>query len=586
MTHQPSGRVLVLGDNDLASLAIVRSLGRAGLDVHLVLTETKPITRHSRYVRQTYDLGNPVSEGPQFIENLLQAVMGQKFDLVIPVADKTLLPLFAERDRFREFTRLAIPNETGYEVAFHKDKTIELARELGVPVPDTHLLTAPHEMERLSGDTEFPLVLKPQFSTSLTSTRRNEVKIVGSADELHQKLPEMLTRSPVLVQSFCPGQGAGVSILADRGEVFAAFQHQRVHEPPRGGAGAYRQSVPLRDDLLQAVRKMCEQMEWTGPAMFEFKIDPRTNEAVLMEINGRFWGSLALAVGAGVDFPRLLYDFLVLDKKTPTFTYKSPYYMRHTLRDIWWFWANLRTPSGNPELLKVPWSRVCGELGHIVTLREGYDVESITDPLPAVYGWSGFVKDITGTLWSKLGRRSHARQAQRLVLRTRQNDPEIVRRIAAADSVLFICFGNINRSAVAAIRFRELLQTAPHPVAVTSAGFYPEENRPTSPLSSEVARELGIDLSEHRSRTVTAEMLDQHDLIVAMDSSHLESLQKNWPDAVPRTILLSAFDDSEQDVDIPDPHGKSRETFHKTYARIVRCVDRLAQSVASTKPNA
>ena len=233
MTVKPSGRVFVLGDNDLAGLAIVRSLGRSGLDVDLAVTQSKSITRHSRYVRRIHDLGDPLMGQQQFLSGLLEIVKHEQFDLVIPTSDKTLVPLLSKREEIGVHARLALPDEMGYQIAFHKNKTMDLARELGIPVPETQLLSVADDIDHLRGCEHFPIVLKPQFSTAVGTTRRNEVRIVESNEDLRQRLPEMLARSPVLVQSFCPGIGVGLSVLADQGELVAAFQHERVHEPVR-----------------------------------------------------------------------------------------------------------------------------------------------------------------------------------------------------------------------------------------------------------------------------------------------------------------------------------------------------------------
>ena len=89
----PSGRVLVLGDNDLAALACVRSLGRAGLEVELAVWGSRRIARASRYVRQIHDLGDPLSDPSRFATRLLDTLSRRAFDLVIPISDASLVPL-------------------------------------------------------------------------------------------------------------------------------------------------------------------------------------------------------------------------------------------------------------------------------------------------------------------------------------------------------------------------------------------------------------------------------------------------------------------------------------------------------------
>ena len=345
----PTGNVLVLGDNDRAGLTTVRSLGRAGLQVHLVAFEPRSVTPRSRYVHRTYHLGHPLNEPDHFADRVVELVRRRRFDLAVPTSDKALLPLMPRRLDLEIYTRFAAPDQTGLEATYFKHITVAIARRLGIPVPQTQVLSGPDDLQKLR-PRNFPLVLKPTCSIALGVSGKNEVRLVRSQEELVERLPRMLARCPVLVQEFCRGHGVGLNVLADRGEVIAAFQHRRVHEPLDGGASSYRVSVPLSPELLDYARRFSRELTWTGPAMLEFKEDPITGAAVLMEVNGRLWGSLALAVQTGVDFPRLLYDLLVSGKATRVFDYRVPFFVRHTTADADWLMTNLRSPVGRQAL--------------------------------------------------------------------------------------------------------------------------------------------------------------------------------------------------------------------------------------------
>lgn len=573
---------MVLGDNDLASLAIVRSLGRANLEVHLAAFERAPITRHSRYVRQLYDFGHPLRQASVFIEKLLQLLALVRFDLVIPTSDKTLVPLMPKSSEINALSRFVAPDEKGFYITNRKDETFSLARRIGVPIPHTISLFHNEELRHCSLPRRFPVVLKPMSSVVANSQQRNEVRIVRSVEELHQRLPEMLERSPLLIQEFCYGSGVGLNVLADRGLVFAAFQHQRVHEPSHGGVSSYRKSCPLDPNLLVAAKKICREIQWTGPAMFEFKVDQQTGKAVLMEINGRFWGSLALPIQAGMDFPLYVYNQFVLGDIKQRFTYKVPFYVRHTVRDLKWFAGNLRTPSGRRDLNKVSIHDLVKEVGNIIRLREGYDLESFSDPLPALVAWSWLGKTLLLKTADAMARAWYQLKAGRLARRVRKHEVELCSRIQQARSILFVCYGNINRSAVAAKCFTMLLQEHRRTCKVGSAGFYERSGRRTSQISFEAAQSLGIDLTDHRSAVVTPCMLDEYDLVVVMDMSHFVSLRKVHPKYGGLVIPLAVFDDDDSRLDISDPHGKDKDTFVRTYSQIKNCVDRLWDIWGST----
>src|SRR5215813_4831516 len=96
-----TNRVLVLGDNDLACLEIARSLGRSGLEVHLVSWYPNAITRCSLYVNKVYDCGHPEREPDDFVHNILRLIESTKFDLVILALDAALVPLLEVADTLR-----------------------------------------------------------------------------------------------------------------------------------------------------------------------------------------------------------------------------------------------------------------------------------------------------------------------------------------------------------------------------------------------------------------------------------------------------------------------------------------------------
>lgn len=569
-----SGRVLVIGDNDRAGLTAVRSLGRAGLQVHLVAFEAGSVTRRSRYVYRTYQLGQPLADPEGFADRVVDLVRRHSFDLAVPTSDKALLPLMPRRLELAGHTRLAAPDQTGFEATHFKHITVAIARRLGIAVPQTQVLRGPNDLGRLQ-PVQFPVVLKPTCSIQLGVPGKNEVCVVRSADELLRRLPPMLARCPVLVQEYCRGHGVGLNVLADRGKVIAAFQHRRVHEPIDGGASSYRVSMSLSSELLSAAGRFCRELAWTGPAMLEFKQDLATGQTVLMEVNGRLWGSLALAVQAGVDFPRLLYELLVQERAQPTFEYRVPFYVRHSTADADWLATTLRYGNAShehslPTFIRSIALPLFGEVANILHRREGYDLETWDDPLPAAIAWLELARDKLGKIRRKMQEWWCAKQAARQA-RDRQG---LDRALASARSVLFVCHGNVNRSAFAEKKLRALLGN--RQLRIASAGFLPRAGRPSGSVSRVEAQRLGVDLGAHRSTVLTRRLLRQFDLIFYMEPAHLRALREIDRQAAVKCYPLSALDDSKCPLVIPDPDGQGSEVFAAVYGRIGSCVTALA----------
>jgi predicted ATP-grasp superfamily ATP-dependent carboligase len=187
-----------------------------------------------------------------------------------------------------------------------KAQTMKLALELNIPHPKTYYISKIEELVELTGRIEYPVVVKPRLSCGSWG-----VTCVEKREELHNKYLTVHNKYPYpIIQEFIPrgGDAYGVSLLFNRdSQVRAIFAHRRLREfPVSGGPSTLRESVH-RPDLVEVACKLLKALDWYGLAMVEFKEDPRDGQCKVLEINPRFWGSLALAVVAGVDFPYLLY---------------------------------------------------------------------------------------------------------------------------------------------------------------------------------------------------------------------------------------------------------------------------------------
>ena len=85
------------------------------------------------------------------------------------------------------------------------------------------------------------------------------------------------------------------------------------------------------------------------------------------KINGRFWGSLPLAIASGVDFPRYLYEMLVHNDFSTRPEGKVSVYCRNLKRDLYWNIDNLKERRGtSPSPDSVPLTQVVRETGPAV----------------------------------------------------------------------------------------------------------------------------------------------------------------------------------------------------------------------------
>lgn len=152
-------------------------------------------------------------------------------------------------------------------------------------------------------------------------------------------------------------------------------------------------------------------------------------------------------------------------------------------------------------------------------------------------------------------------------------------------SILILCLGNICRSPYAERRLRRELTEAGLPsVDVGSAGFI-RPGRPSPELARRVAAGRGVDLEDHQSRVLDAEVPRAVDLVLVMSRDQGRRFRRLAGSAAPRTIVLGDFDpEPSARRGIPDPFDCPEEVFDAVYERIDRCCRCLAGALAAAVP--
>jgi predicted ATP-grasp superfamily ATP-dependent carboligase len=301
-------RVVVTDGNNRAALAVTRSLGRLGHHVVVGERRSPALAQTSRFCAARFTYPDPVSQPDAFADRLLGAVREHRADALIPMADVTTFSVLRRRAEFEAVCALPLAPTAAIDRAADKAATLETARELGLPVPRTARADGPGTLPAL--DFPYPVVVKPHRSRVLTPAgwKSTSVSYAADADALARELARRAAHEfPLLIQERIVGPGVGVFACYDRGRPAALFSHRRLRErPPWGGVSVLSESAPLDPQAAASATALLDALGWHGVAMVEFKRDERDGAPRLMEINGRFWGSLQLAVDAGVDFPAML----------------------------------------------------------------------------------------------------------------------------------------------------------------------------------------------------------------------------------------------------------------------------------------
>jgi len=384
------GPVLVTDGDERAALAVVRSLGKAGYAVHVCSTRGRSLAGASRYCVSEERVPDPLRAPGDFVDAVEQYARRVRARVLLPISEASVLAVLGERVRFAGIC-IPFPEEAAFHGVCDKPRVLEAARAVGIAVPEQRVLAAAADVDALDLDAlRYPVVVKPGRSVAGDGSGRQKTAVSFARDEgeLRTQLERLPAAAfPVLLQQRIVGPGVGIFLLLWDGRTDAVFSHRRIREkPPSGGVSVYRESIPADPALVRVSTALLEKFGWQGVAMVEYKLDGSSGEPYLMEVNGRFWGSLQLAIDAGVDFPVRLVR-LALGEPLPP----QPAY-RVGIRSRWWWGdvdhliAILRQPRDGvalPPDQPPKWKSV---LDVLVPWRPGdrNEVFRWSDPMPAV----------------------------------------------------------------------------------------------------------------------------------------------------------------------------------------------------------
>jgi predicted ATP-grasp superfamily ATP-dependent carboligase len=371
------GKVLVTDARALSSLAIARSLGAAGVDVHVCDDFRATLSSFSTHVSAA-KTHPPIGDDPtDFVEWLVELCERERYDLVIPVRDETLAALSEHRSELIGVTDLFMAENSVIERLMDKGECMKLAEEVGVPIPETYYPADDAAgleagLETIRERATFPVLIKPRIA----SGARGIARVEGPA-QLASKYEAVAREHPdPIVQEYVDHSGGHYSIgtLFDRSsEPVATHVYKETKQyPTSGGPAVNAVSVP-KDPWVDELLDLLRAVDWQGPAHMDVLYDPADETYKLLEVNPRFWMSLTLSIRSGVDVPALLFDLAQGRTPEPVCEYAVGTRYRWVFpNEILWALNNGNKKRALRQLLRPSRNGVC------------YGVVSREDPTPLV----------------------------------------------------------------------------------------------------------------------------------------------------------------------------------------------------------
>ncbi len=312
-----------------ASVESVWSLQSTGMHVSLLARRGRPSTaRHIRGVDVIEVTPPEVSVATLQDEIRSIAAIG-RHDGFLPLDDAAL---WLTQDPSWCGPDVAGPSADAATWALDKSRQVESAASAGLSVPKTSVFATPDDVDVVA----FPYVLKPAHPIVQRDDAliRPPSAVVGSEEELGRAKRQM-EAAPVLLQELVTGTGEGVFGFVGLNGADAVSGHRRVRMVnPQGSASSACESVEPDQTLVESVGRLMTSVGWKGEFMVEL-LRSHDGTPWFMEVNGRAWGSMALARRRGFEYPAwTVQSALCLALEPPIPCHAKPVRCRHIGREI------------------------------------------------------------------------------------------------------------------------------------------------------------------------------------------------------------------------------------------------------------
>ena len=291
-----SGPLVLVGFGEAyAAIETAWSLRDAGFRVAaFTRSGERPAVRRVRGV-ELHEVAPPEAGVEDTLDDLRHLIRTLEPAALMPLDDSSVLLSGA-------LEGVTIAGPTGKQIEFALDKAlqVEAARAAGLLVPTTAIVMSAEELEVK----EFPAFVKPARALYEVNGRltRPTGSVVADEEELRRAAAEEW-HPPLLVQPLLEGVGEGVFGIVAKDGVTALSAHRRVRMlNPQGSASSACESIDVDEELVAPVERFLTSIGWSGLFMIELLRDAE-GRPWFMELNGRPWGSMALARRRGFEYP-------------------------------------------------------------------------------------------------------------------------------------------------------------------------------------------------------------------------------------------------------------------------------------------
>jgi predicted ATP-grasp superfamily ATP-dependent carboligase len=339
LDKEKAKKILLTDGNYKHTWAAARALSLAGYRVD-VIGGSRSISSKSKYVEK--NVFSRLKLLDENIDSFIELIRNEKYELIIGIGANSISFLSENQNLISRYTKVLLPPTESLRTCLNKLETVDFALKLNIRVPETHMIKSYEDLINFQSEIRFPIIIK----SALETVKTYSTIYLEKYDQLNAENIRNIfhASSSNLIQERIYGKGEAFFAIYNKGKLIDFMMHERIRENPITGGPSTLARTIYKSDLMYAGKKLLDNLNWHGIAMVEFKRDENGN-LFLMEINPKFWGSLDLAISAGVNFPLLATEIALEDLNTPL-----KYHALETTFQ-WPFDGDIKLAFKNPKLI-------------------------------------------------------------------------------------------------------------------------------------------------------------------------------------------------------------------------------------------
>ena len=311
---------VVVIEGHVQGLANTRLLGQSGIPV-IVIDKDDCVAKYSKYCKAFYKCPDYLSE--DFIDFLIR--LNKAFNLtnwlLLPSNDHAVYNVSLHKDTLSRYYKIITEDIEIIENIYNKRKLLQIADKVGIPIPAT--IMPEFENPRIV-ELRYPILIKGNQGLNFYKRFKHKAFIITTPEKLINIWGKELKEAKpeeYIIQEIIPNvhKTVSVTVFAEKGTVYTYWMGVKLREHPvTFGTATCAKSI-YDEEMLKLSKQLIKELNYSGVCEIEWLRDSRDNIPKLIEINARTWLWVGLAAKCGVNYPKIIYEYMY-DRKIPKVT--------------------------------------------------------------------------------------------------------------------------------------------------------------------------------------------------------------------------------------------------------------------------